>query len=476
MKGREAGGQGVPCSAQEIMDSREKRAMRQRTLFSTHHDACLISFTLNIPGPVKALPLYSQIHSEGMERLGRLFSKALVMSQRLLLPTGDEGYLVLRGDGAEIKKTAVALEEGHPLGRIFDIDVRDSGGAQIGRENLGLSPRGCLICGREARFCAREQSHPLPELLMAIEQMSDNYFHPPAAAGVSIAERLGQFATAAILHELAASPKPGLVDMKGAGAHKDMNFYTFISSAAALSPHFTKLAMAGFENALLSPAKLFIRLREMGLAAEGEMFSFTRGINTHKGAVFTIGLLAAASAYATGRYGIARPGFDTVSRIVQDMTSGICRAELTKTSSSLSKGQKIFQLHAAPGIRQEAETGYPTIREFSLPVMRRLFHEGQYSIAPVMVYTLITLMSVTEDTNLLSRGGADALSLVKERASALLERHTQPDASFIAEVEKLDEELTGLGLSPGGSADLLAASLFLFMAEEPDPFMAIRYI
>ena len=112
---------------------------------------------------------------------------------------------------------------------------------------------------------------------------------------------IGALAFGALLAEVAATPKPGLVDRLTNGAHRDMDFSTFLASACALRHTFDAFAAAGVAGAELSPPALFPRLREIGLAAEQAMFRATDGVNTHKGMIFSLGLLAASAGLLAAR-------------------------------------------------------------------------------------------------------------------------------------------------------------------------------
>lgn len=156
-----------------ILRSREERARRQREWLS-RLGLPIVSFTLNIPGANKQSALYRRIHDEGMrELLSRL---PVAEQQSLPLATGSEAILACRGDARDIKRVTMALEEEHPLGRIFDMDVLDKDGKSLSRRDFGLESRRCLLCGQAAAVCARQQSHPLAELLECIQKTAAAYF------------------------------------------------------------------------------------------------------------------------------------------------------------------------------------------------------------------------------------------------------------------------------------------------------------
>ncbi|MBZ4655280.1 MAG: holo-ACP synthase CitX [Peptococcaceae bacterium] len=137
----------------------------------------VVSITLNIPGPVKDSSLYRRIHREGMKAfLSRISCRDKVLYHEVFYkPTGPEGYLCIACSGLELKKIGVELEEEHPLGRVFDIDVLDHTGVSVNRQNVGRQERKCLICSESAWVCMRERNHFLEELLLKIELLAKTY-------------------------------------------------------------------------------------------------------------------------------------------------------------------------------------------------------------------------------------------------------------------------------------------------------------
>lgn len=163
--------------ALEILKSREDRAAFQKELIEKYKHS-LVSFSLNIPGPIKDRPEYREIHEMGMKAiLDELKKRGLkiVFIHRIDKNTGPEGYISLNLDPKELKKLTSEIETNHPLGRIFDIDVFDKDYNQISRRDLGLSPRKCLICHEEAKVCSRAGSHSLEDLLDRIMEIYDMY-------------------------------------------------------------------------------------------------------------------------------------------------------------------------------------------------------------------------------------------------------------------------------------------------------------
>ena len=152
-----------------MLACREERANRQARLLEQYH-CTIISFSLNIPGPVKTTPELRRLFGDGMQGILRVLSEEqLPLLERMERheDTGDECLLAVRGEAGLIKKKMTALEEQHPLGRLFDIDVINQAGEKLSREH----PRRCLICGEQAQFCARSRRHSVEELADRIEKL-----------------------------------------------------------------------------------------------------------------------------------------------------------------------------------------------------------------------------------------------------------------------------------------------------------------
>ena len=158
----------------ELLDAREARAAYQQSLLNAYHKATLICLTVNMPGPVKRTALACRVFAAGMGEAEQALAEEnipLLFSQRRVLDTGCEGYLVAEGDGAAIKQLMCALEESLPYGRLLDADVHTLAG-QISRTQVGYPTRGCMVCGKPGRDCASRRLHPLTEILQAFEVLA----------------------------------------------------------------------------------------------------------------------------------------------------------------------------------------------------------------------------------------------------------------------------------------------------------------
>lgn len=157
---------------QELLDSRDRRARRQGELLSQFPGRALLCLTVQLPGPEKRNALSLEIARAGVEAIEKRFNP--VFKETNDLETGFEGFFVIDGQPLEVKKAAAELEDTHPLGRLMDLDVIGPEGP-IGRADIGLQERRCLICEKPARYCMRAGSHTHEELMAKIKQLVSSY-------------------------------------------------------------------------------------------------------------------------------------------------------------------------------------------------------------------------------------------------------------------------------------------------------------
>ncbi|HET8541270.1 MAG TPA: triphosphoribosyl-dephospho-CoA synthase MdcB [Anaeromyxobacter sp.] len=265
-------------------------------------------------------------------------------------------------------------------------------------------------------------------------------------AGAAAIERA---ALAALREELATEPKPGLVSPSGPGAHADMDARTFAASARALRGFFAAAAAAGHGGAP------FDALRALGIEAEARMLRATRGVNTHRGAIFGLGLLSAAA----GRLAAERRPWagDALSRAVRERWGDAIRR---LAPAAGSHGAAARRAHGVPGAREEAARGFPHVFEVGLPALEASLRRGA-SWNAARVQALFALVARLPDTNLLHRGGAGGLALARRAAAEFLVAGGVHRRGWRAHAREIGRALVRRNLSPGGSADLLAATLFV---------------
>ena len=437
----------------EMLGAREARAMRQQQLLEEYH-LPVISFCLNIAGPVKNSPVLRRAFREGLERLacallaGRL---DVVHREEVDQPTGCEALWVVRGDGRAVKELCVELEDRDALGRLFDLDVLDPVSGKWDRTQLGQPPRKCLVCGKEGKGCASRRLHTVEELQGATQVILEDYF------GKKDQQALGALAAKALLYEVCTTPKPGLVDRKNNGSHRDMDVFTFLDSTAALLPYFEEAVRLGMEKRDLPPQETFRRLRQAGAAGERAMFRATGGVNTHKGAVFTLGTVCAAAGRLWTVEGFSKD-LDAALALCGEMSAQAVQKdfEAIRREGAHTTGQRLYLEHGLEGIRGELSRGLPAVAQIGLPTLRRRLEAGD-SLEQAGVQVLLALMAQVVDTNLIARGGLEGQQWAMEQTKNL----PQGRAATRQETEELDRALIERNLSPGGCADLLAITYFL---------------
>ena len=298
-----------------------------------------------------------------------------------------------------------------------------------------------------------------------------------------VCKELSTLAVKALLDEAALFPKPGLVDPVSQGAHSDMDFTTLVRSAVALQQGFYECACIGYESAApfsagVRPctsdsgisvaaaqpiaAAVRKRLRATGLALEKAMFAETRGINTHKGAIFIFAYLLGAAGLLSGA-----TQFDSIRSVmeltetlcaqVQVLAAGLWDEDMAGVSAkrTLTHGEQVFLQYGCKGIRGEAEAGLPLVRRNAayLAGLTNLTQREAY------LYTLLHIIAENEDTNVLFRAGSAALRDLQIRCASIVASGAT-GAALYAAVESLDAYCIERHISPGGSADIFAAVLF----------------
>lgn len=280
-----------------------------------------------------------------------------------------------------------------------------------------------------------------------------NFVVPARTSGGQVTERIGSAAILALLSELSCYPKPGLVSFVDQGAHEDMNAGTFLLSINVLQPYFPAIAQAGAVGAPLTA------LRALGIEAERRMLAATAGINTHRGAIFALGLLAAAA----GR--LAAAG----GRLTPEQVAGAVRIfwgrELEESCSAdtvegESHGAWAARLYGVGGARSEARAGFPTLRQTVLPGLAAARKRG-LPPCDAAVDAFFASLAVLDDTNLLYRGGPEGLAFMQNAAARVVAAGGVTAQDGRSHAIALHETCSRHRLSPSGSADMLAAALFL---------------
>lgn len=269
----------------------------------------------------------------------------------------------------------------------------------------------------------------------------------------------------AMTYEVMAAPKPGLVDRFNSGAHKDMDIFTFINSIISLKDYYYQITESGYNFSKKDYRLLMKEIRPLGIEAEKTMFKATKGVNTHKGLIFLMGIIAAAVGNLYRRSMDISPR--NISKLTGQMTSGITNElKVNLESDNLTYGERIFKEYNITGIRGEVEKGLPTVMEVSLPIYTKLMKDPRISQNTAMIHTLLHLMVLVDDINILGRHGMESLEYVRKRAKDALGFGGYLSPKGRKYVEYMDRDFIDKNISPGGSADLLAVTVLLYLLRE----------
>lgn len=268
----------------------------------------------------------------------------------------------------------------------------------------------------------------------------------------------------ALMAEVSATPKPGLVDCHDSGAHKDMCFDTFRASSAAIAPFITNMFELGLQWNDSDGSGLFAAIRPVGIAAEQAMFAATGGVNTHKGMIFSMGLIAAASGLYYRIRSCFRP--EEILNLAGSLCRDLLEADFARINIDHPKthGELLYVRYGIKGIRGEAQQGFPSIRDISLPALRT-YKKTCADDNQVYLNTLLALMSQVDDTNVLIRTNHALLHYEKAEAARILSMGGASSFRGMEELRKLNETFIRLNISPGGCADLLAVTILLWDLE-----------
>lgn len=277
--------------------------------------------------------------------------------------------------------------------------------------------------------------------------MSALHLQQPA---IGLAEQLADLAVAALIDEAELSPKPALVDRRSSGAHQDMHLGLMQASALALWPAFEQMAEAAIELGEVGQP-LREALGRLGREGEADMLRTTGGVNTHRGAIWALGLLVAAVALEP----------DDLS------PAGIClrAARLAliddrQVKAQASNGREAARRFGVLGAREQAQQGFPAVTQFGLVQLQRSRAQGSGE-QNARLDALLAIMTTLGDTCVLHRAGLEGLQTMQQGAQRVLDAGGSASLAGRRQLQALDRELLGLNASPGGAADLLAACLFI---------------
>ena len=270
-------------------------------------------------------------------------------------------------------------------------------------------------------------------------------------------EVIGDLAKQALIAEVTLTPKPGLVDSQNTGSHTDLTLELMVRSAVCLAPYFSLMAEAGDQQ----PVSVLLRekIGALGRNAEAMMMKETSGINTHRGAIWALGLLSTA-VQVSSRHPCTAEGLCVIA-------GELASIEDKYVLNTFSKGKRASNHYQVNGAKQQAQLGFPAITEHALPTLRLSRSLGQ-SETEARLNALLALTAHLTDTCVLSRSGLAGQNLLQTRSSEIIAAGGVSTDKGYAMLEQLDQEMIHLNASPGGAADLLAATLFVDWVEHSE--------
>ena len=277
-------------------------------------------------------------------------------------------------------------------------------------------------------------------------------------------KNIATLATKALLYEVSISPKAGLVSRLSNGSHKDMNFYTFIDSSLALHNYFLNCFDYGQEK-LFSCPNFFKDLREVGKVAEKEMYEATKGINTHKGTIFSMGILLAVLGVHL------KENKEIDLKILSEKIKEMCKPllnELEDADNISTYGEKAYKEYHLTGARGLAISGYEIVLLDGINKLRDFCKTLDFETACILL--LFYYMSVLDDTNIVNRASIRTLKEVQILSKELFEQHRKKlvKENIKNSMSKLNDIFIEKNISAGGSADLLILTIFIHLLTDEE--------
>jgi triphosphoribosyl-dephospho-CoA synthase len=273
-----------------------------------------------------------------------------------------------------------------------------------------------------------------------------------AQAARRFAHDIAMLAVRSLHTELCLYPKPGLVSLVDNGSHEDMNAATFMRSLFSLRHYFKRICLAGVAGAP------FAQLKQLGIAAEKAMLAATCGVNTHRGAIFSLGLLCAAAGRAHAqRTPMTPPALRATLLIAWGEELAMHAAPAPAADAPLSHGLRAAAQYAASGAREEGALGLPSVFETGVAALQSALARGA-GTTQARIDALFALMANISDTNIYHRAGPQGAQTVRDEAQRFIALGGTAQPNWRDEAIAIHQLFVRRRLSPGGAADLLAAS------------------
>lgn len=457
----------------EILKDRERRfALRQAI---TERGLSSISLNFNVPGYPKSSVLLQRAFALVKKDLQRYFIAHRIHCEpdtRKELHS-DCGDFFLQGvsyafQDNEVKVLLENFEQTHLLGRLLDVDLMNAKGKLIGSGKH----KKCFLCEKPAKECMKDQSHTFPEYSEYVKGKIGEYLKKKRRD--TVIAQIAESALKATLFEVSVKQKPGLVCPDSNGAHKDMDYFTFLASSSSLANYWEQFAAYGYEMGeyqTFDSKSVRIQLRIMGLAAEEAMFIATQGVNTQKGIIFLMGLgcFAAAFVFAKQDNFIQEDFRYCVREIMKNVVNEDFERGYAKQGTHGETAYNIYGKHLAGGARYEAEQGFPSVFDYAIEYLTSQTGKQYHFLKKedwqdVLTDLLLLLISKSNDVNILYRKDAEALRDTQCRAARVL---AMPGGEAKNKaLQTFSEHCMLHNISPGGAADLLVLSLFVYFIQD----------
>lgn len=432
----------------ELLKSRDENALL-KSEFIDRYKMPVVSVSMNIAGEIKRSPLVDLAFEYGYSRLVMELGepkKSLVKRDF----TGCFALLLFDLEAEYVKSKCLAIEEELPVGRLLDLDVTDAIGMLIRRP--GAKGRKCLVCGGPVFECSRARAHGLDDVIFKTQNILLDF----------ASDKISKLAVSALKEELELTPKPGLVDQRNCGAHSDMDFDMMLRSAMSLKVYFENTLRLGFDMNLSNHCEL-IKLRNLGIEAEKRMMHLTSGVNTHRGAIYGMGILLSALGNCLKHGGSlvykSRKIAEGIFELKKCSSDLECNkhVETTKIFMGKSNGELAREAFGRCGAEDEAMKGFPTAFAGACYLEDLVNKYGRPTLI-AKLRSFLFILEKADDSNLIHRGGRKGLELAKTEARRI--RKLDND-KLVNALEELDDIFIEMNLSPGGTADIYAQSLFL---------------
>ncbi len=455
---------------QMILENREQRFSLRENI--ANRQMTSVSLNFNIPGYPKNSEKIQQAFLFAIKDLRRFLMAnriTLIPQEEYVLNSQDCGSFFIHAirytyTNQEAKQILETFEITHPLGRLLDVDLFTPEAQHI---SSGKRKK-CLLCNQTAYECAQQQNHTLKDYQTFIQQQVEDYLLQKQKK--HIIQHITEYAGRALLYEVAVENKPGLICPNSNGSHSDMDFFTFLNSSASLSAYWYDIAMLGYRFANHDKELLhaITPLRMLGLEAEANMLKATNQVNTHKGSVFLLGYACFSASYTMFKQGF----FDqdmfraTIQTLAKDLLKNDFEERHFYNQTHGADCYKKYGKTIAGGARYEVELGFPMVFDYALPYLQSLLHNVDEKALTnqqwqeILMQLLLFIMSKNNDTNILYRKDDKVLQAVKQQSEKALQLMEQGDKEGL---KTLFDYCKQQQVSPGGSADILALTLFVHL-------------